>query len=85
MKAVAVARAAGVFLSPTAIEDATHISHRNYAETYSRRTENPTNFKATKFKPSMPVDLEAGRPMELEGIVGGVLKMRKDAGVVTNR
>lgn len=34
------------------------------------RNENP---KST-FRPSMLVDLEAGRPMEVEAIVGGILK-----------
>ncbi|KAH8085404.1 ketopantoate reductase PanE/ApbA C terminal-domain-containing protein [Cristinia sonorae] len=33
------------------------------------------------FKPSMLVDLEAGRPMEVEAIVGGVLKRAKNVGV----
>ena len=32
--------------------------------------ENP----ASVFKPSMLVDLEAGRPMEVEAIIGGILK-----------
>lgn len=37
------------------------------------------------FKPSMLVDLEAGRPIELEAIVGGVLKRAKAASVDTPR
>lgn len=31
------------------------------------------------FKPSMLVDLEAGRPMEVEAIVGGVLRRAQEA------
>ncbi|KAI0081620.1 2-dehydropantoate 2-reductase [Panus rudis PR-1116 ss-1] len=41
------------------------------------KNENPKSV----FKPSMLVDLEAGRPMEIEAIVGGVLKRAKNAGV----
>ena len=33
------------------------------------------------FKPSMLVDLEAGRPMEVEAIVGGILKRAKAKGI----
>lgn len=37
------------------------------------------------FKPSMLVDLEAGRPMEVEAIVGGVLKRAQAANVAVAR
>lgn len=37
------------------------------------------------FKPSMLVDLEAGRPIELEAIVGGVLRRARAARVNTPR
>ena len=33
------------------------------------------------FKPSMLVDLEADRPMEVEAIVGGVLRRAEEVGV----
>ncbi|KAF8588743.1 6-phosphogluconate dehydrogenase C-terminal domain-like protein [Ramaria rubella] len=66
-------------------EDATHISNMNYAETYARRADNPTGFKAIPFKPSMLVDLEMGRPMEIEGIVGSVVRRGKEAGVMSPR
>ncbi|KAJ3554861.1 hypothetical protein NM688_g2886 [Phlebia brevispora] len=33
------------------------------------------------FKPSMLVDLEAGRPIEVEAIVGGIVKRAKEVGV----
>ncbi len=44
-------------------------------------SENP----ASTFKPSMLVDLEAGRPMEVEAIVGGILKRARQAGMSTPR
>ena len=37
------------------------------------------------FKPSMLVDLEAGRPMEVEAIIGGVLKRARAQGVAAPR
>jgi 2-dehydropantoate 2-reductase len=37
------------------------------------------------FKPSMLVDLEAGRPMEVEGIVGAVVKQAKEVGIPVPR
>ncbi|CAL1712479.1 unnamed protein product [Somion occarium] len=45
------------------------------------RHENPKSV----FKPSMLVDLEAGRPMEVEAIVGGVLKRARAVGVQVPR
>lgn len=38
------------------------------------QNENPES----TFKPSMLVDLEAGRPMEIEAIVGGVIRKAKE-------
>ncbi|KAI0795263.1 ketopantoate reductase PanE/ApbA C terminal-domain-containing protein [Irpex lacteus] len=43
--------------------------------------ENP----ASVFKPSMLVDLEAGRPMEVEAIVGGILRRAQEKGIQTPR
>lgn len=43
--------------------------------------ENPDSI----FKPSMLVDLEAGRPIEVEAIVGGIVKRAKKVGVVVPR
>ncbi|KAI0693225.1 ketopantoate reductase PanE/ApbA C terminal-domain-containing protein [Cytidiella melzeri] len=43
--------------------------------------ENPVS----TFKPSMLVDLEAGRPMEVEAIVGGILKRAEEKGISTPR
>ncbi|KAI0754756.1 ketopantoate reductase PanE/ApbA C terminal-domain-containing protein [Daedaleopsis nitida] len=37
------------------------------------------------FRPSMLVDLDCGRPMELEAIVGGVLRRARTSGVQTPR
>ena len=41
--------------------------------------ENP----ASTFKPSMLVDLEAGRPIEVEAILGGIVSLAKKGGVST--
>ncbi len=43
--------------------------------------ENP----ASVFKPSMLVDFEAGRPMEVEAIVGGILRRAQEKGIQTPR
>ena len=40
--------------------------------------ENPNSV----FKPSMLVDLEAGRPIEVEAIVGGIVRRASQVGVV---
>ena len=37
------------------------------------------------FRPSMLVDLDCGRPMEVEAIVGGVLRRARAKGVLTPR
>lgn len=39
----------------------------------------------SNFKPSMLVDLEAGRPIELEAIVGNVVRAGRRLGVATPR
>ena len=41
--------------------------------------------KGKPFKPSMTEDLEAGRPMEVEGIVGSVVKQAKELGFAIPR
>ena len=38
---------------------------------------------SSPFKPSMQVDLEKGNPLEIEPILGGLLRHAKDLGVVT--
>ncbi|KAI0087052.1 ketopantoate reductase PanE/ApbA C terminal-domain-containing protein [Irpex rosettiformis] len=43
--------------------------------------ENP----ASVFKPSMFVDLESGRPIEVEAIVGGILRRAREKGIATPR
>ncbi len=40
---------------------------------------------AADFKPSILLDLENGRPMELEPIVGNVVRMARERGVETPR
>ena len=42
-------------------------------------------FTPVHFKPSMQVDLESGRPIEVQGIVGGVVKRGRTAGVSSPR
>ena len=37
------------------------------------------------FKPSMLVDLEAGRPIEVEAIVGGIVRRANEAGVAVSQ
>src|ERR1700749_3649881 len=37
----------------------------------------------TQFKPSMLVDLEAGRPLEIEGILGSIMRLAKEKNVAT--
>lgn len=46
----------------------------------NERTSDPS-----MFMPSMLVDLLAGRPMEVEPIVGGVLGVAREVGVATPR
>lgn len=40
---------------------------------------------ASSFRPSMLVDLEAGRPMEVEAILGGMLRRARAAEIATPR
>ena len=56
-------------LADSAPASASAVLHQRVAEDIINH-ENP----ASTFKPSMLVDLEAGRPIELEAIVGGILK-----------
>jgi 2-dehydropantoate 2-reductase len=41
--------------------------------------------KGKPFKPSMLVDLETGRPMEIEGIVGAVVRQAREVGIPVPR
>jgi len=85
-EAVAIARAAGLspsLLPDSAIEDAERVTYVEYAETYPPRKE--VSFTPVHYKPSMLVDLESGRPIEVEGIVGGVVKRGRELGVHSPR
>jgi len=73
-----VARAIGItddLLPSTAPSDTINFAQKSYSD--------PSRGKP--FKPSMLVDLEAGRPMEIEGIVGSVVKQAKEVGVSVPR
>jgi 2-dehydropantoate 2-reductase len=73
-----VARAIGItedLIPSTAIHDTINFAQKSYSD----------SSKGKPFKPSMLVDLEAGRPMEIEGIVGAVVKQAKEAGISVPR
>lgn len=42
------------------------------------KNENPNSV----FKPSMLVDLEAGRPIEVEAIIGGIIRRAREVNIV---
>jgi len=75
-----VARATGVTpdqLPDTAIDETFKLSFDAYAEDPTgRRIPSP-------YRPSMLVDLDLGRPMEVEAIVGGVIRKAREYGVQT--
>lgn len=75
-----MARAAGVTpdqLPDTAIDETFNVSVKAYAE-------DPTGKRIpSPFRPSMLVDLDLGRPMEVEAIVGGVIRKAREYGVQT--
>lgn len=75
-----VARKSGISESELSEEAANGVIE-DCLELYSdERTSNPS-----RFMPSMLVDLLAGRPMEVEPIVGGVIRVAKRVGVNTPR
>lgn len=53
----------------------------NYAHDQTRIEYSETHGKVSDFKPSMLVDLEAGRPMEVEGIIGNVVKKARELNI----
>lgn len=73
-----MARAIGItedLLPSTAPRDTITVGQESYSD----------SSKGMPFKPSMLVDLEAGRPMEVEGIVGAVVKQAKEVGIPVPR
>lgn len=75
-----VARAAGIheeLLPGAAIEEIISMTNEEYAE----NTEN--NRVPPAYKPSMLVDLEHGRPMEVEVIIGSIVHKGIQLGVPT--
>lgn len=75
-----MARATGVSadqLSDSAIDETIQGSKNAYSEDPTgRRVPSP-------FRPSMLVDLDLGRPMEVEAIVGGVIRKAREFEVET--
>ncbi|KAF8579712.1 hypothetical protein K439DRAFT_1415972 [Ramaria rubella] len=82
-EAIDVASAIGLPMPETAIPSIEDTTFPVYAETYPPRGETP--FTPMHYKPSMLVDFEAGNPMEIHGIVGGVVKRAREAGVPVPR
>jgi len=79
---VRVARAAGVgsdLLSDAAVDATINMT----ADVYGVQDPSGQLPAPPAFKPSMLVDLESGRPMEVETIVGGVVRQARELGVQT--
>lgn len=75
---IAVARGLGIgedLLPWSATQDTINLTEGLYGE----------GKNGPPFKPSMLVDLESGRPMEIEGIIGEVVRQGKEANVPTPR
>lgn len=83
VQAIGTARAAGLSIPDSAITYVEETTLLEYAESHPKRATIPAS--KHKFKPSMLVDLEAGRPMEVEGIVGGVVKRAREIGFAVPR
>jgi 2-dehydropantoate 2-reductase len=78
LQVISVARAIGIteeLLPSSSIQDTVKVAQSQY--------DDPS--KGKPFKPSMLVDLEAGRPMEVEGIVGAVVQQAREVGIVVPR
>ncbi|GJJ15976.1 hypothetical protein Clacol_010255 [Clathrus columnatus] len=82
-EAVKVARALGIQISDGAIDYAYKETLKEHSEAFGEAANPP--FIPAQFKPSMLVDLEAGRPLEIEGIIGTIVKVAKELGVLVPR
>lgn len=80
LQVILVARAEGVTTSDLS-DDAPDTILKNCLEQYS----DSCNANPSLFKPSMLVDLEAGRPIEAEPIVGSVVRAGHKHAVQTPR
>lgn len=78
-----MARASGIPISDGAVAYALEQTEKEHSEAYGAKADPP--FVPVHFKPSMLVDLEAGRPMEVEGIIGTVVKKAKQHGISVPR
>ncbi|KAI0322501.1 6-phosphogluconate dehydrogenase C-terminal domain-like protein [Amylostereum chailletii] len=77
---VSVARGMGIDASKLPEQSATSVIEGCMNQYSDTRSPNPS-----RFKPSMLVDLEAGRPMEVEPIVGNVVRAARSCGVAVPR
>ncbi|KIJ55437.1 hypothetical protein M422DRAFT_240060 [Sphaerobolus stellatus SS14] len=78
-EAVVIGRAIGLSLPDDALQYSLNITLGRYDQEVADAADPP--FTPVHFKPSMQVDLESGRPMEVEGIVGSVVKKGREAGI----
>lgn len=81
LEVLAVARSCGIGedVLPASSVD------QSFELTYSSRPGQETNNLTSRFKPSILVDLEAGRPMELQAIFGKCVQLARRNGVDTPR
>jgi 2-dehydropantoate 2-reductase len=78
LQAVSVARAIGIteeLLPSSSIQETAIMAQPKY--------DDPS--KGRPYKPSMLVDLEAGRPMEVEGIIGAIVLQAREVGILVPR
>ncbi|CAO1621593.1 unnamed protein product [Parajaminaea phylloscopi] len=81
LEVLAVARSCGIdedALPASKVDDSIDI-------TFSSRPGNCSRRLAKGFKPSILLDLEAGRPMELQAIIGNCVRLARQNGVDTPR
>jgi 2-dehydropantoate 2-reductase len=79
LQVLTVARHLGI-ASPELTEDVAEAIINNTQEQYGYQ-----NPKPSQFRPSMLVDLENGRPLEVEAIVGGIIRAARSVDVAVPR
>ncbi|TFK55378.1 6-phosphogluconate dehydrogenase C-terminal domain-like protein [Heliocybe sulcata] len=85
---ISVARKAGVTpteLPDEAAEPIVKNAIHDYSDVHLKSGDNGNGRVPSTFKPSMLVDLEAGRPIEVEPIIGGVIRRARELSVETPR
>ncbi|KIJ55457.1 hypothetical protein M422DRAFT_63517 [Sphaerobolus stellatus SS14] len=78
-EAIEIGRANGLTIPETALKYNLDTAVTQFDEEYAKAAATP--FTPVHYKPSMLVDLEAGRPIEVQGIVGGVVKVARQLGI----